>query len=242
MIGEIFVGGMFGLVLGSFAGALSYRLVNDQDWIAKRSSCPQCGMQLGIADLIPLFGFMLRRGKCAHCAQPISWRYPIIEIVNAFGCILAVATFGTSINAAFVIGLATILVAMAAADFEAQILPDELQIALAILGAGFAYQNGTFLSGLTAGVLGAGLGLLLRTFYRRVRKIDALGLGDIKFFGAAGLWIGLDHLSWFLGLSALIGVALALVMGKGMKDRIPFGVALAIALFVLVVGRPIASF
>ena len=241
MWGEIFIGACLGLILGSFAGALSYRLVRDQDWISQRSRCPDCGMRLGPVDLIPLLGYALRKGRCAHCGQAISPRYPIIEALCSLACMGATGVYGLGIDGLVVMVLSAILIGLAAADFEAQILPDELQIALAGLGALFAYLHNQFWTGLLASILGLSLGLLLRWFYRRFRGLDALGLGDVKFFAAAGFWLGVQSLSLFLGLAAVFGLGLAVATGKGMQDRIPFGVALALSLFMIIVSRPFFS-
>lgn len=79
---------LFGLLLGSFSSAVSYRIVRGESWIisekgeAARSRCPQCAHQLGFFDLIPLFSWVLLRGKCRYCSTPISARYPVLEAVS----------------------------------------------------------------------------------------------------------------------------------------------------------------
>ena len=241
MLGDIFVAGLVGLVLGSFAGALSYRLVRGEDWISQPSCCPKCGMRLTPLDLLPVVGYLIRHGYCAHCGQSISRRYPIIEVICSLACILSILAFGLSVDGLLMMALSLILVAMAAADLEVQILPDELQIALALAGVLFSIHHGFFWSGLIACVSGTGFGLLLRWAYRRFRQLDALGLGDVKFFGAAGFWMGIDYMSVFIGLGAIFGLGLAAIMVKGPRDRIPFGVALALSLFVIQTMRQMAG-
>lgn len=80
----------FGLIIGSFATALVYRLPRGLDWVSARSRCPSCGHVLGVPDLVPVFSWLFLRGRCRHCGTKIPARYPLIEL--SFG--LAAAALG----------------------------------------------------------------------------------------------------------------------------------------------------
>jgi leader peptidase (prepilin peptidase)/N-methyltransferase len=233
----IFIGFVLGLILGSFAAAMSYRWPRDLPWVIAPSRCLGCSARLGPMDLVPILSFIRSKGKCAHCGAPVSTRYPIIEAVTGLACAGAFWMFGASLDGLLVIGLATCAAILAASDFETHILPDEGQIALGLLGALWAWHHNQLISGLLAALMGGGLGLGVRFAYFKLRGIEGLGLGDVKLFASAGLWLGLLQISWFLVIGSVLAVMLAIILKKGRDDRIPFGVALCIALYFMVMAQ-----
>lgn len=80
---RLFCGATVGLVLGSFATMLSYRLPRGLSIVSPPSTCPRCKTRLGPADLVPLFSWLFSKGRCRHCGAPVSARYPLIELVTA---------------------------------------------------------------------------------------------------------------------------------------------------------------
>jgi leader peptidase (prepilin peptidase)/N-methyltransferase len=92
---------MVGLCLGSFASAITYRIISQKSWIFERkegsgdkakparSFCPSCLHQLSVLDLIPLFSWVFLAGKCRYCGVKIPARYPLIEIVGAIFMVAA---------------------------------------------------------------------------------------------------------------------------------------------------------
>lgn len=88
-----------GLLLGSFAGALSYRIPRKLSWASfsgkeSRSACPFCNTTLTMKDLVPVLSWLLRQGQCGHCSAPISVRYPLIELSSAVICLVLYAILG----------------------------------------------------------------------------------------------------------------------------------------------------
>lgn len=71
---------IFGLCIGSFINCLVWRLYNDES-LMNRSCCPACRQQIAWYDNVPVLSFMFLLGKCRHCRKPISWQYPIVELV-----------------------------------------------------------------------------------------------------------------------------------------------------------------
>lgn len=245
-------GGVFtlGLFLGSFVSALSWRLPRGYSILdiegSKRSVCPQCRTPLGVRDLVPLFSYLFSGGKCRHCHKKISRRYPLIELMTALFCtVLFVFTepAQTSLPGfAVMMALAVVLSAMFAIDLEHKIIPDRLNIALALLGflalilpypdaapppEALPYRLGTAV--VTAVIYGL-LPIVIRYVFLLVTKKDGLGFGDIKFFAAAGLWLNLSALPLFLMMSGLGGILLGPVWKKATgESAFPFGPALIIA-------------
>jgi leader peptidase (prepilin peptidase)/N-methyltransferase len=130
-------------------------------------------------------------------------------------------------------------------DIRHGIIPDWLNATVAVLGLSKAVIAGGSLAGLEVACEGAAIGItfwLLRRLYFVLRKIQGLGLGDVKFLAAAGLWIGIDGLPMLLLVAALTALAAAGFMqlaGQQMTRRtsISFGPFLAIGLLLTLAFR-----
>ena len=228
-----------GLVFGSFASAMTYRIPRGLSWVSGHSACPSCGHALSVPDLIPFFSWLFLRGRCRHCRAAIGWRYPAIELATLVLCLLVYGAYGFSWAALALMAAMPFLVALVAIDLEHMILPDQLNIILGVLGLVFA----AVAAGAGGPLRAAGVALLAGVFYAglifavgwamsKILRKDALGLGDVKFFEAAGIWLGVAFLPIFLILSGVFGVILGLAWKVFLhKDRFPFGPAL-IASFI----------
>lgn len=196
-------GGAFGLAWGSFLNVVIHRLPLGQSVASPPSHCPACGAPIRARDNIPLFSFLLLRGKSRCCGQRISPRYPLVELS---GGLLALALVelvvlqlppdtailsAVGIFAAYLaLGLA--LIALAFIDLEYMILPDSLTLGTALLGLLTAGFRGL---GYTDSFLGAALGFVLVYVpfdlgYRLLRGQPGMGLGDAKLTLLAGAWFG----------------------------------------------------
>jgi leader peptidase (prepilin peptidase)/N-methyltransferase len=244
---------LLGLCLGSFATALAWRLPRSIPLAKKaRSSCPSCGHDLRARDLVPLFSWMTLGGRCRYCRTPVGWRYPLIELATLALCIVFHFTFGFSAVTLCAFALAPALVAMVDIDFRHKILPDVLNITVA--AAGFvaiavaaleAFDAPahllTMLGQAVAAALLYGAGsFALRYLFLKATGKEALGLGDVKFFAAAGIWLGLsaDSLAAFLLLSGALGVVIALLWKKITREaEFPFGPALIAAFLSVLLWR-----
>lgn len=124
-------------------------------------------------------------------------------------------------------------------DLRYMIIPDGLNLSLGLAGILFSMSDpqhelsSALLGGLVAGATMGGV----RLAYAKLRHVEGLGLGDVKFAVAAGLWTGPWDLPPFLLLAALIGLAAAAFIAPGLKDRMPFGPSLALALALVVLAR-----
>jgi len=228
---------MTGLAFGSFITLVSYRLPLGEDVVVKPSRCPKCETPLGFFDLWPVLSWLMSRGRCRHCSQPISLRYPLTEIVTATVFLMLYVKFGLTPVGVVLAMTWVALMIMIVVDLEHYIIPDPIQFALIGLALIYHYLIGTNIETVANGfIAGAAIGLSLHYGYRIIRKKEGLGFGDVKFMAVAGLWLGVKPLVPFLFFSGLFGVALGLVwrvMGKG--PIFPFGPALALALFLTIV-------
>lgn len=225
---------IFGAVFGSFVTLASWRLPLGEDIVSKPSRCPSCDTKLTVRDLFPLFSWLAQGGRCRHCKTAISVRYPLIELVTGAVFAALAAAYGPTPTTLILCLLATALMVLIVTDLEHTIIPDSVQVAVFILGCAWAWHTGKGWQGPAIGFAsGLALGLSLHYGWLIFRKKDALGLGDVKFLAAAGVWIPLADFPAFLFLAGLTGTIFGLIWQRlGRGAIFPFGPALAISLFI----------
>lgn len=253
-----------GLAVGSFLGALTYRLPRGKSVKRGRSVCTQCNYQISWYHNIPVISYLFLRGRCFHCSKKISLRYPAIELTCAFGfvgiwyllerCTAGVASVTLACEWNDLLGglalpylllILSILIGILVIDFEHQIIPDEFVFlgALAtILALMYSHAAYVYLA-LVAGFASALFLLLIHLLTRG----KGMGLGDVKLAIFVGLFFGWPQVViWLFGafiIGAIVGVVLiALRMAKFGK-QIPFGPFLVIsAALVFIWGNTLLLF
>ncbi len=235
-----------GLCLGSFATAMIARIPEGRSWIAsrtkaERSACLHCGHQLNALDLVPLLSWLLLRGRCRYCRKPIGWRYPATECLTLLLCVAVYGAWGWTEQGLVLLVAVPFLVSMLVIDLDHMILP-QLQVILLMLGLVFVFFSGPasaiYLSALLGALVYFVLAYVLAKGGAFIFKREALGMGDVKFFAVAGLWLGGWSLPAFMMLSGVGGVLLGLGWKFVVKTpRFPFGPALIFAFFVLLLSR-----
>lgn len=200
-----------------------------------RSFCPHCSTTIPAYWNIPLLGFLLLWGRCHACKTPISWRYPLLELVTVGLVLAAFCIFGFSLKGLFAAGFLVILLALTVIDIEHQLLPDCLTLFLLWAGL-IANLDGLFVPLQTAVCSAAGGYLALWSIaglYQFFRHREGLGGGDIKLFAALGAWFGWMQLQLILMLAAFAGAVFGALWLKVSKKPggtpIPFGPFLAAA-------------
>lgn len=233
---QIVSAALFGLCLGSFATMLSHRLPRGEEIVRTRSHCPACGHALGVRDLVPVFSWLVQRGRCRHCGAAVPARYPLIELIVAALCAAAGARWGLGVGTAAVAVLATLLVTLAVIDIEEGLLPQGPVLALALVGVAWrAYDGGA--DGVTAGLLSAllygaaawGLSLIARTL---------VGRAEIRLFAACGVWAGAAALPLFLTTCGIAGLLWRLGVRRGGLPLVP---PMAAALMLCVLAPELAT-
>ncbi len=236
---------LIGLVLGSFTTMLCYRIPRDIPLFSfnnKKSNqsdynfsfCRNCQSRLKTIDLIPIFSWIIWRGQCRHCHQKISVEYPVIEWLTAVLVFIAYSQFGFSLLGGLVILASPVLVALLIIDWQFRILPNILNLTLFILGFMFQWlHEATFLPYLMAAFIYPFSMMAIRWIFLKMTGRDGLGMGDIKFFAAAGIWLGLDLFSIYLLLISILGIGFGLIYKIIKKeDMFPFGPALIVAFLI----------
>lgn len=232
-LAQIIIFSLFGLAFGSFATALTHRIPLEQGWGLRnktRSACPSCGAVLKYRDLVPVFSWLFLRGKCRACKAPISPAYPAIELATLASVLGVYAVYGFA-EQGFIAALAMpFLMALLAIDLKHFILPDTLVAALALLS--IAFHGADIIHFIVPGLAFAFILWLLGWVMEKALKKEALGFGDVKFFGAAGLWLGFPALAPLCLMAGAFGVVMGLVWRVVFKSEIfPFGPALIVSFY-----------
>ena len=229
---------LVGLCFGSFVTMASYRLPLEKSIVTPGSFCTLCKHGLRALDLVPVFSWLFSGGKCRKCQAKVSVRYPLIELICASLFLLAYELYGLTAQATIIALFGATLLTMIISDLETQLIPDEIHLFLIPLGVGYHWLVGTLMADIVGCVaLAGGVGLLLHYGYYWLRGIHGLGFGDVKFLFVVGVWLAsLTLLSAFIFYSGLLGILTGILWKFISKDpRFPFGPALAISLFLLVV-------
>jgi len=253
--------GLAGLLVGSFLNVCVYRLPRDLSVVRPRSHCPACEKQIAWYDNIPVLSYLLLSGKCRHCGERISLRYPLVELATAAAFAVCVAKLGLTWPAAKFAALSAILIALIATDLEERILPDEFTLGGTVLGIALSgvvpLDPGivTFLvwgavgprwssvvESVTGALLGSGLIWGFAWVYGKIRKRDVLGLGDVKMIAMLGAFLGLEEALLILCVAgfagSLIGVIYIIAAKKDWSTyELPYGsfigaAGLAIAIWI----------
>lgn len=208
--------GLFSLCIGSFLNVVIYRTpkMMEQEWrtdcqmflhpeqpvidetklsLSKpASACPKCHQPIRWYQNIPVISWLVLRGKCSNCQNPISIRYPLVEILTAVCALLVVAVFGPTLQMLFGLILTYVLIALTFIDFDTQLLPDRYTLPLAALGLGVNSYALYTLPG--AAIWGYIIGFLCLWVVYYAFKIvtgkEGMGYGDFKLLAALGAWMG----------------------------------------------------
>ncbi len=206
---------VFGLCIGSFLNVVVYRLPREMNLAKPASHCPGCGHRLAWYDNIPLLSFLILRGKCRYCGEPISPRYFIVELTN---CLLwlccALSFYGVSVWYALVCATAlSVLLAMALIDMEQMFIPDSLQLALLALAVAAIFLGDLAPRDKLYGLLlGGGMFLLFYFLCFPLFGREGLGFGDVKLMACAGLLLGWK--ACFIAIVIAVLFALADILMK----------------------------
>nr|WP_066800602.1 A24 family peptidase [Moraxella oblonga] len=211
------------------------------------SRCPKCNHQIRAYENIPVISWLvLLRGKCSGCGNPISIRYPLVELITALLSVLVIYTLGANIVGLLGLIYLWILIALTGIDFDTKLLPDRLVFPLGMIGLIANTQN--IFTSLSSAVWGGLLGFLsfwsVAKLYTLIKKRDGMGAGDFKLLGAIGAWLGVSILPFLILTSAVLGsiVGLILMKVRGENRAFAFGPYIAIAgIIALLWGHDIMS-
>lgn len=229
--------GILGLIFGSFATVVAYRVPRRESVVTGRSKCPRCGRQIGALENVPVLSWVLLRGRCKSCGEPISARYPLTELATGALFALAAWKYGLTATAVVFAGFFWALVVLTVIDLEHKLLPNRIVYPTFVAGwiglviAALVDADASHLRSAALGMVIFGGFLFVVAFIYPA----GMGLGDVKlalvlgaFLGYAG-GAGLVPVGMFLSfvLGGVIGLVAMRVTKQGRKMAIPFGPFLA---------------
>lgn len=240
---------LFGLLFGSFANVVIWRVPRGESVVSPGSHCPACEHAVRWYDNIPIFSWLVLRGRCRDCGAPIGVRYLLVEAASGVLFVVAAVRFGSTVQSLVCAFCFWLLLVLAVIDLDHMRLPNPLVAILAAAGLAAAVVSqitevvlvplvplpvsGAFSSPLAYGIvgvlLGAGVPALAAALYGMVRGKRGLGMGDVKLLGALGFYLG-PYVLLVLFLGSLIGMVAGLLAARGAKasdTKIPFGPWLA---------------
>ena len=233
---------VFGAIFGSFYNALIYRLPRDISIAKGHSMCPQCKETIAGYDLVPLFSWLILRGKCRHCKAPIPFRYFAIELLTAIMFVLLYLKFDFGPSLLVYIIFVSMLIVLGFIDYDHMIIHigGLIVFTVFIIGAivwqywvpvkltSLSLMGPQILDHVWGLAVGFGAYLLIYLGARLYYKKEAFGFGDVLLMGSIGLTLGLRRTLVAALLSFIIAVLAIVVLrtfGKklNLKEEIPFG-------------------
>ena len=222
------------MILGSFANVCIYRLPLDKQIIFGRSFCPKCKKKIIWYDNIPLISFILLGGKCRKCKKEIPLKYLLVELISGISFVYLFLNYNNYLEVIFLQTLIIILLIVFFIDLKHLIIPDTLNftlMGLAILKnfipnfeSNFTYDLGQSIIG---GIAGYSIIWLIIFLYKKIKNVEAMGLGDAKLMTAIGFLFGWESVFFILFLSAVLGlisvIPSLLNISNNLKTHIPFG-------------------
>ncbi len=234
---------VFGLLIGSFLNVVAYRLPRRESLSRPGSHCPSCDAPVRFYDNIPVLSWLLLRGRCRDCSEPIARRYPLVEAATA-ALFAAVAVVHAHDATMLVLGIVLVafLVPIALIDYDSKIIPNRLTLPAAVIAVvlGTALDPGGEPERLLAAVIAGGV-LALPSLLHPA----GMGMGDAKLVAVLGLYLGAAVAPAFLVAflaGTIVGVAIMMRVGMATarKTPVPFGPFLALGGVVAVLaGDPL---
>ncbi len=243
---------LFGLIIGSFLNVVVLRSEKGES-LGGRSHCPKCQALIHWYDNIPVFSYLMLRGKCRSCHTAISWQYPAVELLtgSVFALIGSFYFAHTALNAEAVVMtswyllLMSLMIAILVSDLRTMEIP-LVFLMTGVVGSLFFimlitflfYSEGWMLPGAwwQMKLLGGAVAAFLFWLLVVLSKETWMGMGDVWLAGIVGLSVGIGSLLFTLTLSflvgAIVGLSLILFGKKGLQSQVPFAPFLVIGLIV----------
>lgn len=249
---------LFGSAIGSFLNVVIHRIPNEESIVFPNSACPKCGAAIRSYDNIPLLSWLILGGKCRGCKAPISARYPAVELLTGLLFILMYWRFGFDVFLPVGLVFVAVTVALMFIDAEHMILPNVITypffvfaflvrvIYPMVFGTTFGDMTYAPLAGMTQptwviSLIGAVLGALagggslwlVGAIWKKLRGVEAMGLGDVKMMLGFGALLGWRAALLSILLASFAGALIGIVVimkqkDKDMQAQIPFGIFLGI--------------
>ncbi|MBU1712511.1 MAG: prepilin peptidase [Proteobacteria bacterium] len=226
---------IFGLTIGSFLNVCIFRIPESKSIVRPRSMCPGCNTIIKYYDNIPVISYIFLGGKCRKCKMPISFRYPVVELISGLTALAVFMKFGLSFEGLAYFIFISALIVITFIDIDHRIIPDVISlpgIPIGFLMASFLLPSINYMESLIGILAGGGSLLAVAWIYNLITKKEGMGGGDIKLLAMIGAFIGLKGVLFTIfaasATGTIAGIAVMLKTQKGMKLAVPFGPFLSI--------------
>jgi leader peptidase (prepilin peptidase)/N-methyltransferase len=245
-----------GAIIGSFLNVVIHRYPREESIVFPPSHCPNCNSVIKPYDNIPILSWLLLRARCRTCREPISARYPIVELANGLFWLAVYQRTGPTVSFLLVSTIVSMLLILIYVDLDHQFLPDVVDkpgiavgLVIGALNLGAIHPElqlaVNLLDSIIGAVVGGGILLAIAYTYRLVRNVEGMGLGDVKMLAMLGAVVGWEALFPLLLIASVFGAVIGLIVAagstRGLQVPIPFGVFLGIAAFVVLFFGPTLS-
>lgn len=226
-----------GSIFGSFFGVVGSRLPNKESLIKPRSHCTYCKHILKWYELIPIFSYIIQKGKCRNCGTKLSIFYPIIELTSGLLFSISFFCFGFSVELLISLIIVSFLVIVIVSDTTYLVIPDEVTIfmcLLIILIKITLFGGKDLILSLLSGLLLFCIMYCIGILGSKIFKKETLGGADIKIMFFVGLILSpsLGIFSIFLASCLALPISLYTLV-KNKNSVIPFGPFLLLGLFFI---------
>lgn len=264
---------ILGAVIGSFLNVLIHRLPLEESIVFPNSACPSCKTAIKPYDNIPILSWLILRGRCRNCRLPIHYRYPLVEFLTALLFLLSYRHAGLTYLLPVELLFVSAIITLIFIDSEHMILPDVInypgmflaffiRITLPLVTGTAVFDDlqysplsnlqqplviNSFIGAVFGALVGGGSLWFIGWLWKRLRGVDAMGLGDVKMMLWVGAFLGwrLTVLTLFLGAftGALAGILVVFAgRERNLQTQIPFGIFLgAGSLIALFFGNSIIN-
>ena len=239
---------IIGLAVGSFLNVIIYRLPNNKSIVKPRSKCTGCNTQITWYDNIPVISYIILLGKCRNCKDPISIRYPLIELICGLMTIMLLSIYGPSYEFIVIVLLCYMLIAITFIDIDHFIIPNGFIIfgfIISIVAHSLKLLPITILEGLYGLFAFGGTLFIMGLIGTWAFKKEALGFGDVKLGLVLGSFLGveLSLLALFLSFifAAIMSIILLLAKEVGEDHMIPFGPSISAGTLLTILTKTVGG-
>lgn len=240
-----------GAVMASLAGVVAERLPHQLgiaedveeglSIIGPGSRCDVCRRPLDPLSLVPVVGWLLRRGRCPCAAERVSPVYPVVEAVTATLSGVIVVWLGPTWEALALLVILWVCLALAWMDYLHQVLPHVVTVPLFFAGLLLSPFELDPYSRIVGASLGAGVMWGATKMVSLLKGVEINSGGDYVLLAAGGAWIGVEHIQYFLAATSLLYFVHAIPLRHRGVVFVPLGPAVAVAFVVTVVGMMLSA-
>ena len=232
---------IIGTIFGSFYNVVGYRIPKNESIVYPSSHCPKCNHKLKPYELIPIFSYIIQKGKCTNCHIKISPFYLIFELITGILFTISYIAFGLTPELLIALTLISMLIIITISDYIYMIIPDSILIVFGILlfiEITIIYGIDKALISILNGTISFIFMFILKKFGDFIFKRESMGGGDIKLLFILGMVLSFPIAALSIFVGSIIGLPISIfLLNKDKSHIIPFGPFLAAGAILLLLTK-----